>query len=308
VRQGESTTEGKWIGNPAGGVKAPDPILLPKPSKRFIRTASRLAELADGHPIEPWLLFTSKLAQAQHLAATTLAPAELPDQQMVDRAVAARMPPFAADGHRRDPVWRAGVAILLDELGRQALPPEAKAVMADLRRREDGALEALADKFLQGSVGDDVGAAFYVTAALQVYFTRLAASLNASSLRLLEQRGLCPCCGSTPIASLITASGNTPGTRYLYCSLCSTGWNHARAVCITCNGTRLLSLQTIEGGSEAIKAETCGECRTYAKIFYETKDSCVDPFADDLASLGLDMLVAEAGFARHAPNPLLLIA
>jgi FdhE protein len=33
----------------------------------------------------------------------------------------------------------------------------------------------------------------------------------------------------------------------------------------------------------------------------------VDPFADDLATLRLDLLVAEAGWLRHAPNPLLLI-
>ncbi|HLW93267.1 MAG TPA: formate dehydrogenase accessory protein FdhE, partial [Roseiarcus sp.] len=33
----------------------------------------------------------------------------------------------------------------------------------------------------------------------------------------------------------------------------------------------------------------------------------VDPFADDLATLGLDLMVADAGWARHAPNPLLLI-
>jgi FdhE protein len=33
----------------------------------------------------------------------------------------------------------------------------------------------------------------------------------------------------------------------------------------------------------------------------------VDPFADDLATLALDILVAEAGWSRHAPNPLLLV-
>ena len=33
----------------------------------------------------------------------------------------------------------------------------------------------------------------------------------------------------------------------------------------------------------------------------------VDPFANDLATLDLDTLVAEAGWFRHAPNPLLLI-
>jgi hypothetical protein len=34
----------------------------------------------------------------------------------------------------------------------------------------------------------------------------------------------------------------------------------------------------------------------------------VDPFADDLATLGLDLIVAEAGWAGHGPNPFLLVA
>ena len=33
----------------------------------------------------------------------------------------------------------------------------------------------------------------------------------------------------------------------------------------------------------------------------------VDAFSDDLATLGLDLMVAEAEWARHAPNPLLLL-
>ena len=56
-----------------------------------------------------------------------------------------------------------------------------------------------------------------------------------------------------------------------------------------------------------VKAETCDACRTYAKVLYEAKDTAVDPYADDLASLALDLMVAEAGWARHAPNPLLLM-
>ncbi|MDB5444000.1 MAG: fdhE, partial [Phenylobacterium sp.] len=39
----------------------------------------------------------------------------------------------------------------------------------------------------------------------------------------------------------------------------------------------------------------------------QAKDTKVDPVADDLATLGLDLMVAEAGWSRHAPNPLLLI-
>jgi FdhE protein len=42
-------------------------------------------------------------------------------------------------------------------------------------------------------------------------------------------------------------------------------------------------------------------------MLYQARDIAVDPFADDLATLGLDVLVAEAGWSRHAPNPLLLI-
>jgi FdhE protein len=218
------------------------------------------------------------------------------------------MPPLAADGHRRDPAWRDGLAILLDDFSKGEMPAPARAIIANLRDREAGALEALADEFLHGAVASaEAGATLYVAAALQVYFTLLALDLPASSLRLLPQRGLCPCCGSTPVSGLVTASGQTPGARYLYCSLCATAWNHARAVCITCGESRSLSLKGIEGDSGAVKAETCDECHTYAKMLYQARDMKVDPFADDLATLGLDILTAEAGWARHAPNPLLLI-
>jgi FdhE protein len=224
----------------------------------------------------------------------------------VDQAVEARMPPLAADGHRRNRAWRDGLTILLDDINQRSTPQPARAVIAKLRDCQIGALEALADEFLHGAV-TDAGAALYVAAALQVYFTRLAAGLPAVSLRLLPQRALCPCCGSTPVSGVVTASGRTPGTRYLYCSLCATAWNHVRATCITCGETRSLSLKGIEDDSGAIKAETCNECHTYAKMLYQARDMKVDPFADDLATLGLDLLVAEAGWARHAPNPLLLV-
>jgi FdhE protein len=104
----------------------------------------------------------------------------------------------------------------------------------------------------------------------------------------------------------VTASGPTPGARYLYCSLCSTSWNHVRAVCITCSSSRSIALEGIEGDSGTVKAETCNDCHTYAKVIYQKQDTKADPFADDLATLGLDVLVGQAGWLRHAPNPLLL--
>ena len=41
------------------------------------------------------------------------------------------------------------------------------------------------------------------------------------------------------------------------------------------------------------------------KIAYQDKDPRVDPVADDLATLALDLLVDEAGFGRSGPNLLL---
>ncbi|MEJ0092046.1 MAG: formate dehydrogenase accessory protein FdhE [Methylocella sp.] len=308
MRQGEVASKGAWVGDPLGGVKAPEALILPDPAKRFAHSAARLEALSDGHPMAEWLRFMAQLARAQHVVAASLGPFVGPAQAAVDQAVEARMPPLAADGHRRDPFWREGLAMLLDNFDGNAAPEQALAVMTNLRDRKADALEVLADEFLHGEVDSaDAGAALYVAAALQVYFTRLAADLPAASLRLLPQRGLCPCCGTTPVSGVVTASGPTPGTRYLYCSLCSTAWNHVRAVCITCGESRSLSLEGIEGDSGAVKAEVCNECHTYAKMLYQARDMKVDPFADDLATLGLDFMVAEAGWSRHAPNPLLLI-
>ncbi len=308
MRMGEVGSQGKWKGSATGGVKAPEAILLPDPSARFSATASRLEALAPDHPMAGWLSFMAQLAQAQHRAATDLPALPGPDAALVAQSVEARMPPLAADGHRRDPLWQGGLTILLDRCAAGSIPPQAQAVIAQLRGRDASALERAADQFLCGDAEPaDAGAMLYVAAALQVYFTKAAAALRAADLRLLPQRGLCPCCGSTPIAGLVTATGQTPGVRYLKCSLCSTRWNHVRAICISCGGSRAMALEGIEGDSGLVKAETCGDCHTYSKVIYQAQDMEADPTADDLASIGLDLMLAAADWARHAPNPLLLV-
>jgi FdhE protein len=308
MRQGETAPKGGWIGNPTGGVKAPEPILLPDPRVRFARTAERLERLSNGHPMEGWLDFMAQLARAQHHVASLLPPAVAPDDALVEQAVAARIPPISADGHRRDPAWSDGLALLLDPAIGDGLPSSAAAVATELRAGSAASTEALADAFLRGAIDEkDAGSSFWIAAALQVYFTCLAGRLPAPALRLLEERSLCPCCGSTSSASLVTGAGQNPGARYLYCSLCSTAWNYSRAVCVACGGSRTLAIRGIEGDSGLVKAETCDECGTYSKMAYQAKDMQADPYADDLATLGLDVMVGEAGWARHAPNPLLLV-
>ena len=309
MRQGESAPKGSWIGNASGGVKAPEPIVLPNPGVRFSRTAERLERLAAGHAAEGWLAFMAEASRAQGAAAANMPMTRALDETTIAQAVAERFPPIAADGHRRDAAWRKGLAVMLESVDATMFPPSAATTIAELPRRDAVETESLADAFLRGGVDPaDAGAVFWIAAALQVYFTRLAATLRAGDLRLLERRDLCPCCGSTSSASVITASGQNPGARFLYCSLCSTAWNHTRAICIVCGGSRTLSLRGFEGDSGLARAATCDECGTYAKVFYEAKDAAVDPYADDLATLGLDMMVSEAGWSRHAPHPLLMVS
>jgi len=307
MRQGEVTSQGKWTGA-TGGVSAPVPIIAPDPMRRFAATATRLERLASGHPMEGWLRFMAQLAWAQHKTITTLPALPPLDSAEIDRAVEARAAPLAPDRHRLDRLWQRGLPQISQHFVGSLLPDPAKDVIADLETWDAEALDALADGFLQGELAADrIGHALYIAAALQVHFTATAGALAAEALRLLPERGLCPCCGSTPVAGIVTASGPAPGSRYLYCSLCSTAWNHARAVCITCGKSGHLALKSIEGDGGAVKAETCGDCHTYAKLLYAAKDTQVDAFADDLASLALEVLVAEAGWSRHAPNPWLLV-
>jgi FdhE protein len=328
VKQAEAPPDKAWSGPSHPGVKSPFPILMPDPAKRFAATAARLDHLAAGHPMEPWLRFVARLSRAQHAVATTLAPAAALNPEDVARAVEARLPPLAADGHQRSPLWHEALAKLLaavsagavsaedDSVGADSsaklspnpdLPPATLAAITTLTQSSPARLETLANNFLRGHIPTaDTGATVFIVAALQVYFTASAARLAASDLRLLEERALCPCCGSPSVAGVITATGIIPGTRYLYCSICSTAWNHTRAVCVTCAKTQHLSLQGIEGDAGVVKAETCADCHTYSKLLYQLRDTQADPYADDLASFGLDLMVSEEGFARHAPNPLLL--
>ena len=82
-------------------------------------------------------------------------------------------------------------------------------------------------------------------------------------------------------------------------------WNVVRVKCLLCSSTDGISFREIEG-RPSVKAETCDKCRAYVKILYQVNDPSLDPMADDVATLGLDMLLAEEGWKRGSHNPFLL--
>jgi len=98
----------------------------------------------------------------------------------------------------------------------------------------------------------------------------------------------------------IERAGDALGHRFLHCSLCSTQWHYVRVKCAHCESTKGISYASLDDGSgrqrkPAVVAEVCDECDHYLKIAYMDRDPQVEPCADDLATLALDLLVADTG-------------
>jgi FdhE protein len=273
---------------PTQAIGQPDAIILPDPATLFRRRAERLRVLAVGHPMGDWLRFLALVADAQGTV----------------RVGVEGRPRLDGQATEPDATYEAALSAIATIACGPGLPDAARDVLAGLPALDTIALGAA---WLAGTLPPNrAGEAVFVAAALQVQFVHRAATLDAAALELLPQRGLCPVCRSAPVGGVVTASGKTPGVRYLHCGLCATAWNYVRAACTGCGESKGIALREVEGGTGAVKAETCDACRGYAKMFYQAKDMAIEPFADDLGSLGLDLMVSDAGWSRLAPNPFVL--
>jgi FdhE protein len=187
----------------------------------------------------------------------------------------------------------------------RGLAPEldgaAREVVVRMEGSRDELYEAQASKLLAGvTFGLDTAAAPFVAAGLQVYFTHLALSLGEAAFQPLDMPSLCPACGSRPTASIVRMGGEPAGQRFLHCSLCAAQWHMVRVKCPRCESTKGISYAAIDAGAgdaskAPVMAEICAECNHYLKICYMERDVGVEPCADDLATLALDLLVTGEG-------------
>jgi FdhE protein len=215
------------------------------------------------------------------------------------------MAPLPAQNWPRDPAWRKALSDIVDAVCGH-LPRQGQDRLARLGQRDADALEKLADAVIAGRVPEsDWGAAVLIAAALQTYWIHMSTALGHDAFARTEPANLCPVCASAPVASLVRI-GPQQGLRYLHCSLCAAEWHMVRAKCSNCESTRGIAYFTIAGGQEAVKAESCEECGSYLKILYMDKDPWLEPTADDLATLALDILMGERGAARSGPNLFLI--
>jgi len=291
---------------PIGEVAAPPFCRLPDPLALFADRTHRLRVLSVGHELAPYLKFLGNLTEAQYRIQDDLPAPEMPDVDARKRAREFGMPPLDRNRFTADAAYDATLEHLLSLAGTIEMPPAAAAALARVTAADAGAREAMMRALLADSVPVEALAEhIFVAAALQVQFARLAAGLDASALVPVGE-GACPCCGGPPVASMVVGWKGAHGTRFCGCALCGTLWNMVRIKCTLCGSTKGIRYHEIEGAGGIVKAETCEECRGYVKILQQHKQVDADPIADDVASLGLDLLVREMGYRRGAFNPFLI--
>ena len=288
-------------------------VRRPDPASLFARRAARLRALSEGHSLADYLRLMATVADVQQIQLDRLRTALVSEDfahqtgQQIELAHAHRMPLLQAAGWPRQDRWRT----LLSELcasvaGASGFPAGVRSVCERIAVSPQGELEAQAELLVAArSRGVDAQAAPFVMAALQVYWAAMASTLQVGEVAQIDVPGVCPVCGSLPVASIVRSDARSPGYRYLHCGLCATEWHMVRITCSHCLANDGIAYHSIEGGSQAVRSESCSKCHTYRKILYQEKDVHVEPVADDLASLALDLLMSEEGFHRGSGNPLL---
>lgn len=290
-------------------------VRLPDRERVFARRAARLRERAHEHPLGDYLRLLAAVCDAQQAALARFV-ATPPAEALVARAREHGMPPLLATDWPRDPQWRAVLHDIAAAIGAiDGAPPAVAGLAQRLRAAEPDWLESQADALL--ALRDDaidIAAAPFVMAALQVHWVALTASFDADRVMPLDVNGVCPLCGTAPVASLVATQAPYAGYRYLHCALCATEWHRVRVECTQCgaNGKdiayRSLTSHDADDAQAAlrdpVRAETCDACHAYRKILYQEFDPAVEPVADDLATLTLDLLLGEAGYHRASGNPL----
>ncbi len=285
-----------------GEFAEPDFVRLPSLPDLFRIRSERLHALVTGNPLAPYLTFLAGIARAQA-------------QLIADRPLAITTPPSAGQE------WRApldrlrfvadGAVLsvsdaLLGALAGIAMPEAAKDALASLQAGDEEArTHALQQVLSVPAPGEALAEHALLSAGLQIVFSALAARLDAALVQPGVE-GLCPVCCSPPMASLLVGWPGARGTRYCACGLCGSLWNYVRIKCTLCGSTGGIAYQGVDGDTGTIKAETCEACHRYVKILNQQKAPALEALADDVGSLGLDLLMQESGFARGAVNPFLL--
>ncbi|MRX49848.1 formate dehydrogenase accessory protein FdhE [Paracoccus sp. S-4012] len=290
--------------NISGGVPTPVFAFLPVPADVFSARAARFRKLAAEGLLAPYLAFLADLSALQAGIAAEAEPLAAPATKP-----ACGMPHLDRARLAQSPELLAALDAFLVRARRLDMPAQARLALDALAAAEEGERRDAITRVLSDEIpGDSVAAHLFAAAAMQVELARRAAGLEADALTPVAA-GTCPACGGKPVASVVAADLSTvEGTRYACCASCATRWNEVRIKCLNCGSLKGITYRALEaeGAAEpAIKAEACHECGSWLKIMHQIREAGLDPVADDVASLGLDLLMRETDFIRAGFHPFL---
>ena len=275
-------------------------VRLPSPAALFARRAARFAAGAQGE-LAPYMGFLAGIAGAQAASVGPVPP--IPDDE-AGRAAGHGMPPIDRTRLKHDPAVLVTVHRFLDACGSIAMPDGAVAALAALRADPERLAARIADAVEDAVPMEHVAEYVFAAAGVQVHLACLAAALPVALLQSVGD-GVCPCCGGPPVASIVVERGGAHGARFCVCAACAVEWNVVRVKCALCGSTEGIAYQQIEGSADGIQAETCDACGLYAKIMAQNEHPALDPVADDVASLALDLKLAETEWKRGTVNAFL---
>lgn len=281
-------------------------VVLPDAGSLFENRAARFEALASDHPLGAYLLFLAALSRAQHSLVATLPRPQPPPPERITRSHDAAMPPLDAEEIARDPATHEAVRRFFADAAAIPMPEPAQEALASAGALSDLALtDSLRGLFAGEPEALGAGVQAFVAGGLQSVTALAASTLDPRSLVDVGP-GLCPSCGGRPVASLIAAWQGAESSRYCACSICATLWNVVRVKCSHCGSTEGISYKHLQEAGEGVKAECCDKCGTYTKVLYQSADPRIDPVADDVASMGLDITMKDEPFARAAFNPFMI--
>lgn len=288
-----------------GGVAKVPLARLPDPEALFTTRAERFDFLALHSPnLAPYLRFLGMVARAQAELARELPPVAPPAAERIELTRSSRMPPLDRNE------MRSGLAQVLprlcEKLADAPMPEPARQALTALQSATPADLDWVMTNVLTDTIPEDsVAPHLFAAAALQVHAAMGAAGLHVEQLVPIHV-GTCPVCGGRPAVSLVTENIGAEGARYCACATCQTLWNEVRVKCTCCGSTKGITYRSVETDEATVKAEVCRECARWVKILYQNKNPTLEPIADDVASLGLDLMMRDTEWSRGGYNPFLM--
>lgn len=282
------------------------PFILLPPRNLFALRAERVDKLAADHALGDYLRLLAGVCRAQQQVLDNPPPLAPLDERRTRECLTHDLPPLATDTLVREGHWLPMLDAWLDAFEAPAGNPSVSAALDQLRQADSGQRSAWAIALLGGQY-DSLPAALspFLGAALQLAWSHWLLQLDLTDLKEREDQTLCPCCGAPAMAGVIRHLGKVNGLRYLVCSVCALEWHYVRLKCSHCRSTKKLDYLHLEGSPHGVKAEVCPQCNSYLKQLYLELDAAGECLSADLATLDLDLLLAEQGHLRQAPNLLL---